>query len=72
LALDYLVVVKPMMTCPSCGKEYEDFDGFGVLYCFDCNYCTHGSVTDGICGFCGERIEFVKLADGCHEARVVR
>ena len=44
--------------CPRCGAEQEDFDGFGVLYCESCKYCTHPS-SDGdgkgnmVCGICG-------------------
>lgn len=45
--------------CPRCKKEWEDFDGFGVLYCpawaGGCGYCKHASRTDGQCDFCGHR-----------------
>jgi len=44
----------PIMTCPQCGAEYEDFDGFGVLYCEKCGYCKHAGVTDGVCDYCGK------------------
>jgi ribosomal protein L37AE/L43A len=44
--------------CPMCGAEQEDHDGFGVLFCPACKYCTHPS-SDGdgngnwVCGICG-------------------
>lgn len=44
----------PKMNCPQCGKEYDDGDGFGVLYCPECGYCIHASVTDGKCDYCGK------------------
>lgn len=50
----------PTMQCPKCHKVYEDMDGFGVMYCppsmGGCGYCKHASITDGECGFCGERV----------------
>jgi hypothetical protein len=46
----------PETACPRCGKWWEDFDGFGVLYCpawaGGCGYCKHASRTDGVCDFC--------------------
>lgn len=51
---------QPMMTCPQCGAELEDFDGFGVLahtqpaYDDGCGYCTHPSRDGGVCGICGD------------------
>ena len=51
----------PTMNCPKCGKEWPDFDGFGVLYCpkdnGGCGYCKHASVMDGICQFCEKPVE---------------
>lgn len=46
----------PQATCPKCGAERDDFDGFGVLCCSTCGYCKHPSITDGICGLCGAAI----------------
>ena len=43
----------PTMACPMCGAEAPDLDGFGVLACAECGYCTHASVTGDICGLCG-------------------
>ena len=48
----------PTVACPKCGVEYEDMDGFGVLHCPSCGYCTHPSATgDGkggyVCDLCG-------------------
>lgn len=56
---------QPTMNCPKCGKEYEDFDGVGVVYCAPpegCGFCQHlsrdGQERDGklvmVCGFCGK------------------
>lgn len=54
---------QPTMTCPKCKKEYEDFDGFGVVFCDraggGCGYCRHlgkDGLPDGSmrCNFCGE------------------
>ncbi|MEB4591232.1 hypothetical protein VSS37_09610 [Candidatus Thiothrix sp. Deng01] len=33
----------PTVTCPECGAEQEDFDGFGFVYCGHCGHCTHPS-----------------------------
>lgn len=44
----------PTMNCPKCGKDYDDGDGFGVLYCPECGYCQHASYTDGKCDYCGK------------------
>ena len=50
---------QPTLTCPRCGVEQEDFDGFGFMACEACHYCTHPS-RDGnslgymICGICGD------------------
>jgi hypothetical protein len=49
---------QPTMECPWCGKEFPDFDGFGVLYCGPkpdgCGYCQHASRDNGVCNFCGD------------------
>jgi DNA-directed RNA polymerase subunit RPC12/RpoP len=47
----------PVVVCPECGHEYEDLDGFGVLRCDACGFCTHSSLTGGICGLCGQQVE---------------
>lgn len=44
----------PTITCPICKCEEYDLDGFGVLRCEACGYCTHASVTDGVCDLCGK------------------
>jgi len=46
----------PTMTCPRCGEELPDMDGFGCLAHLECGYCTHPSVTDGVCGICATHI----------------
>lgn len=57
---------QPKMACPRCRKQYDDFDGFGVLYCpadaGGCGFCQHASADGELdaggakiwrCGFCG-------------------
>lgn len=39
--------------CPRCGFTHEDMDGFGVLACSECGYCSHPDITGGICVICG-------------------
>jgi len=46
----------PTITCPKCGYEFEDFDGFGFIYCDKCQHCTHPNSMDGVCGICGRKI----------------
>lgn len=41
--------------CPKCGAVQQDLDGFGVPHCERCGYCTHASVTAGVCDLCGEK-----------------
>jgi len=46
---------QPTMNCPTCGKEYDDFDGVGVVYCEPpegCGFCRHLALTGGVCDFC--------------------
>lgn len=44
------------MNCPKCGKEYEYcFDLGRVIYCKDCGYCEHASVSNGVCDYCGKK-----------------
>lgn len=45
----------PQTTCPKCGHLEDDHDGFGVLYCEYCGYCTHPSITDETCDLCRVR-----------------
>jgi hypothetical protein len=51
----------PKMTCPKCGKLYDDFDGLSFSHCPACGYCSHpnSEVIDGreICGICGREIK---------------
>ena len=58
----------PTMTCPQCGAEVPDHDGFGMLahtrpaYPDGCGYCSHPSrdaTPDGSmrCGICGAHTE---------------
>lgn len=41
------------MECPQCKAVYEDFDGVGVIYCENCGYCEHASITGDTCDYCG-------------------
>lgn len=49
----------PTMRCPQCKAEHPDFDGFGMVahikpaYPDGCGYCTHASLTGGVCDYCG-------------------
>lgn len=52
------------LACPRCGVEQEDFDGFGVLACEACGYCTHPERYGGICTICGD-----VQADDCRPCR---
>lgn len=42
-----------IVACPKCNAEQEDCDGFGVVFCERCGYCTHSSITGDECDFCG-------------------
>ncbi len=50
----------PIMICPICKTEYQDFDGLGIIYCNNCGYCIHASSTFDealnvyICDYCGK------------------
>ena len=46
----------PWVRCPACGAEQADADGFGVLHCPTCGYCTHPSITGDRCGLCGRHV----------------
>jgi ribosomal protein S27E len=46
-----------MVECPDCGDEQADYDGFGVLHCFKCGFCTHAAITGGVCDLCGKTAE---------------
>jgi len=55
--------MSPMMTCPNCGHETEDFDGFGFIGpCESCGFCDHPAKhrDNGgpwICSMCGKESE---------------
>jgi hypothetical protein len=48
-----------LVACPKCGTLQEDLDGFGVLACDECKWCSHPS-RDGdghghmVCLICGD------------------
>jgi methionyl-tRNA synthetase len=46
-----------IIACPRCGVEQADFDGFGVVNCEACGYCTHPSAYGGVCEICGAVVE---------------
>ena len=51
----HVVMPCPVIECPVCGAPDIDMDGFGCLACPrdpTLCYCSHPSVTDGICGIC--------------------
>jgi len=35
----------PEAICPRCGQPQPDLDGFGVVKCDHCDYCSHASAT---------------------------
>lgn len=39
-------------TCPNCGEEVEDLDGFGVLVHEECGYCSHPDIEGVVCQCC--------------------
>lgn len=45
---------QPLMSCPECDSEYEDFDGIGVRFCPCCGFCQHDHIDDGVCRACGK------------------
>ena len=59
--------VLPVYVCPKCGQPQMDFDGFGLLACLGikegtCDYCTHPSITEGVCTICEKEIPDSRLA----------
>jgi len=46
--------LMPLMECPNCGNVSDDFDGFGVLACDACGFCTHPAITGDVCEICGK------------------
>jgi hypothetical protein len=47
------------ISCPACGREELDFDGFILAhtkpaYENGCGWCSHPSRDDGVCGICGD------------------
>jgi hypothetical protein len=43
--------------CPQCGVLQVDADGFGVLHCKACGFCTHASIDGDRCGLCDALIQ---------------
>ena len=50
---------QPTMNCPRCKKEYEDFDGVGVVFCDPktggCGFCRHVARSGGVCEMCRDK-----------------
>jgi len=45
------------ISCPKCGAEQLDLDGFGLVACPECGFCTHPSADSDahgrmVCGIC--------------------
>lgn len=57
----------PQSLCPKCHEWVDDFDGFGVLAHDKCGYCSHPSITGGVCGICGKRLTETKQEQGNKE-----
>jgi len=49
--------VYPLVACPHCGRSHMDKDGFGVLICEACGWCSHVSISGDVCGLCGKTVE---------------
>jgi len=47
---------RPQARCPKCRTWQWDDDGFGVLMCAKCGYCTHPAATGNICDWCGKKM----------------
>lgn len=47
----------PRVECPKCFVVRPDYDGFGLMYCDACQWCTHAAWTGTgdtmTCEFCG-------------------
>jgi hypothetical protein len=56
--------LRVIVECPKCGAEQEDLDGFGVVFCPACGYCTHPSRDNDICGLCGKRVTTCERCEG--------
>lgn len=44
----------PEAICPRCGHREDDYDGFGMLACDECGWCSHPDRYGGVCGICGD------------------
>lgn len=56
--------LRVMLECPKCGAAQEDLDGFGVVACSACGYCTHPSRDNDICGICKKKITSCQACGG--------
>lgn len=59
----------PTYTCPRCDRVRVDMDGFGLLACPDCGYCTHTSSSSDasgnmVCDLCGQVVGKVTRPKG--------
>jgi hypothetical protein len=46
----------PQSQCPRCHAWQSDLDGFGVLKCDRCDYCSHASIDGHVCTLCNQQI----------------
>jgi hypothetical protein len=49
--------VAPETECPKCGYWQPDYDGFGVMLCVKCAWCSHASIVGDECQLCGLAVE---------------
>ena len=53
-----LATELPVTVCPNCSRKALDYDGFGLIHCQRCDWCSHPtrSYKDGlwICDICGQ------------------
>jgi hypothetical protein len=63
MTIDATNCTQPTMTCPRCGAEHPDFDGFGFVahtkpaYADGCGWCSHPMYTGDVCEICGQKLD---------------
>lgn len=61
----------PESICPRCKAPQDDPDGFGVLSCDKCDFCTHPSASGGVCDCCKRSLVYFDNDDGTVSVGVV-
>ncbi len=61
----------PESICPRCKAPQDDPDGFGVLGCDKCDFCTHPSASGGVCDVCHRSLVYLDNPDGSVSVEVV-